>query len=57
MLPKLNLEFTMEQSFQIQAAEVQIKYASREDLEQMCLDLMRQSIGHQNAVRSLLRGF
>jgi FtsZ-binding cell division protein ZapB len=57
MLPKLNLEHTLEQSFQIRAAEEQIKHASREDLEQMCLDLMRQSSGHQNAVRSLLRGF
>lgn len=57
MLPQLNLEPTMEQAFQIRAAEAQIKHASREDLEQMCLDLMRQSIGHQNAVRSLLKGF
>jgi hypothetical protein len=54
MLPPLNLNLSLEQEFNVEAARSAIQQASRDELEAMLLSLMRQNYAHRNVVTSLI---
>jgi hypothetical protein len=54
MLPPINLNLSLEQEFNVEAARSVIQQASRDDLEAMLLSLMRQNYAHRNAFSSLI---
>ena len=54
MLPPINLNLSLEQEFNVEAARSAIQQASRDELEAMLLSLMRQNYAHRNAFSSLI---
>ncbi|MEG4406382.1 NblA/ycf18 family protein [Microcoleus sp. MON2_D5] len=55
MLPKLNLELTVEQQFMLQVYQKQIANLSPEDCCKMLLETITQNMMKDNAIKTLLR--
>ena len=55
MLPPLNLELTLSQKFEIEKIKKDLDKVSKEDLQQICLDLIKQKYCIQNAFNNLIK--
>ncbi len=55
MLPKIDLELTLEQQFQMQLIEKEVATASQEKLKELVLKTTHMLMLKENLVRSLTR--
>jgi len=55
MLPKLNLDLTIEQRFMLQVYQKEIANLSPEDCRKLLLEIITQNMVKDNVVKTLLR--
>ena len=55
MLPKLNLNLTVEQQFMLQVYQQQIAKLSLEDCNKLLLETITQNMVKDNVIKNLLR--
>ncbi|MEG5173230.1 NblA/ycf18 family protein [Microcoleus sp. B3-D7] len=55
MLPKLNLELTIEQEFKLQVYQKQIANLSTEECCKLLLEIITQNMIKDNLIKNLLR--
>lgn len=55
MLPKLNLDLTIEQQFMLRVYQQQIAKLSPEDCCKMLLEIITQNMMKDNVIKTLLR--
>lgn len=55
MLPKLNLELTIEQQFNLQVYQQQIANLSAEECCKLLLEVITQNMMKDNVIKTLLR--
>jgi len=55
MLPPLNMELSLEQSFSLAAMEQSVSQLPREEVEKMLLSALRQKALLQNAFNNLVK--
>jgi hypothetical protein len=55
-MPPLVLELTLEQQFNLRTYEEMVKGLSQEQAQMMLLDVLRQLMMKDNAIKSLMKG-